>query len=267
MENFMQFQLIDNMTIAVNAEYPAVFNRVKEAVISLNGKVLSEDLGRGEIEAKWKYGINFYGLRVEVKFATIQDKTIQIAFNGFFKDAADTTGACNKKCKELIDAVVAGNWMDAMPPKLEEKISPALQLAESTVSTQKPINNNQIVIAAIITMAAIFIYFNSNSGVDIYDALINRIGMQKDDPKLESKKILGQCTIEGKKATLGVVTFSYSLMRMGGINKREMFSPMLVAALENNNGEIVTVIGEYENEAQSEAVKNKWVNFWGCKIE
>lgn len=119
----------------------------------------------------------------------------------------------------------------------------------------------------VIAFCVVFVASCGGGGVDIYSALINRLGMQKDDPKLESKTVLAQCTIEGKKATLGVVTFSYSLMRMGGINKREVFSPMIVAAYENNNGEIVTVIGEYENKSQSEAVKNKWVNFWGCKIE
>jgi hypothetical protein len=107
---------------------------------------------------------------------------------------------------------------------------------------------------------------SSSSSVDIYQALVNRVGMSADDPKLEKREVLANCSIEGRPATLGIVTFSYSMMHMAGLNRRGTFGPMYVAARKEANGDIVTVIGDANDQGQVQGVKAKWVDFWACKL-
>jgi hypothetical protein len=262
----MNFTFIDNNTISTNGEYSKVFVRAKEAITSLGGKIISENVEIGRIEGKWNYGLNIYGIRVEIKISTLQDETVKVESRVFFKDAHDIGGACEKKLKKLIEEIVDGDWEGGEPPEYNPNSTSIEQTTAATDSSKNLFNIKHIAIFASALTLAIFIYFSNSAGVDIYSALVNRVGMQKDNPKLESKEILAQCVVDGKRATLGVVTFSYNLMNMGGINRRNTFGPMIVAALERNDGQVVTVIGDYSNEEQSNAVKNKWVDFWGCKL-
>lgn len=117
-----------------------------------------------------------------------------------------------------------------------------------------------------ITVGAGLLSACGGGDVDLYKAVLGRTGMSEYDPKLVSQEVIATCTVEGRPAKLGLVKYSYSMMKLAGLNRRSEFGPMYVAATRDADGSIRTVMADAGNSDQVEGVKNKWVNFWGCKL-
>lgn len=103
----IKFEVINDLTIRTHAHYSDVFALVKEKIVSLGGQLKRDAEDKGILEGKWRYGINPWGLRVTVKFRTIDESTIEMVFKGGFKDSFDSTGAGKKKATELLTTITS----------------------------------------------------------------------------------------------------------------------------------------------------------------
>lgn len=103
----LHFERIAEMVLRSSADYARLHAHVRKAIVSMGGKIKSDDPRTAVIDARWRYGINLFGLRVTASFYQVSPSTVEIRFAGGFVDAFDTTSAGLKKALEVI-ALVTG---------------------------------------------------------------------------------------------------------------------------------------------------------------
>jgi len=102
------FSKVDEFNLITQEVQNEVYDYIKAVLVSANGSIKKDNKEQGILEASWRYGVNFAGLRVTVKFRKINDDKIEINFRGGFKDSFDTTGVGSKKANEIINMVIGG---------------------------------------------------------------------------------------------------------------------------------------------------------------
>ena len=111
-------------TIVSDGSYEVLFQLCKEVMEGLGGKLVEEDKANGILEARWRYGINLFGMRVRALFTNAGDGKTEIAFKGRFADAIDSTGAAGKRAGEVENKFISevekktGSQMTAPPAQI-----------------------------------------------------------------------------------------------------------------------------------------------------
>jgi len=125
---------------------------------------------------------------------------------------------------------------------------------------------NKLMYSALFCGIATVLTGCGGGGPDLYQIVLNRQGLQSMDPKLESSQTISTCTIEGRRAKFGVVDISVNYLALGGTNSRHSMGKTYVIARELANGDVENYTASGEQQDQVSQIKDKWTQFWGCKI-
>lgn len=90
-------------TASVSGDYGAAFHGMRVVLEQRGGKVKKESLDDGYIEARFRYGVNPWGLRVGAQFRDVGAGSYEVRVNGHFKDAFDSTGAAKERAIGVLD--------------------------------------------------------------------------------------------------------------------------------------------------------------------
>jgi hypothetical protein len=99
----MKFEKVNDSTIKTLESVETVNPEIRKVIESLGGKVKSST--SSEIEASFRYGINFYGIIISVKIHRDNNETF-IDIKGFFKDSIDN-GAAALKATEILSLLAS----------------------------------------------------------------------------------------------------------------------------------------------------------------
>jgi uncharacterized protein len=97
----VKFEKVNDTTIKTLESVETVNPEIRKVIESLGGKVKSAT--SSEIEASFRYGINFYGIIISVKIHSDNNETF-IEIKGFFKDSIDN-GAAALKAAEILSSL------------------------------------------------------------------------------------------------------------------------------------------------------------------
>lgn len=97
----VKFEKVNDTTIKTLESVETVNPEIRKLIESLGGKVKSAT--SSEIEASFRYGINFYGIIISVKIHSDNNETF-IEIKGFFKDSVDN-GAAASKAAEILSSL------------------------------------------------------------------------------------------------------------------------------------------------------------------
>jgi hypothetical protein len=89
-------------SLAFTGPYSTAFEGAKSVIAASGGKIVRESPAEGFVETRYKYGINFFGLRVRWEFRQTPSGTIAIQTHGYFSDAMDTSGKAQKKAADQL---------------------------------------------------------------------------------------------------------------------------------------------------------------------
>lgn len=90
-------------TASVSGDYGAAFQGMRVVLEQHGGKVKKESLADGYIEARFRYGVNPWGLRIAAQFRDTGAGNYEVRVNGHFKDAFDSTGAAKERAIGVLD--------------------------------------------------------------------------------------------------------------------------------------------------------------------
>jgi TM2 domain-containing membrane protein YozV len=107
---------IEECAFEVMGDYDELQRAVTIAMMQCGGTIVSESAENGVIEAKWRSGLNLWGLRVTARFNSLDSGEIQLSLRGSYKDSLDTFGKAKKKALEVSKA-----FSIAIPPNVEMK--------------------------------------------------------------------------------------------------------------------------------------------------
>jgi hypothetical protein len=99
-------RLLRDGVAMVSGERGPVHAALRQAMLDCGGKVAKDEEDSGTLEARWRYGLNAFGLRVVAKLSVPEPGQVEVALEGGFRDAAVTTGACKEKALGVMDALV-----------------------------------------------------------------------------------------------------------------------------------------------------------------
>ena len=126
----MEFSQVGELSITTNASYAAVVDRVKSAISEKGWKVISVNASSGVLQGKGRFYLNSFD--ISVTFRTVATNMIQVDFECYFPNDLNIWESGKARSKELIEAVVQGNWtVPDMPP-------PAFTLATAPVNATSP---------------------------------------------------------------------------------------------------------------------------------
>jgi len=91
--------------IKCSGEKEALMLMCRKLLVSKSARVKNINLEQGVIDARFRYGINPFGLRVTLTFIAKEQDSWEINICGDFVDAADTFGAADKKAKDVRSAI------------------------------------------------------------------------------------------------------------------------------------------------------------------
>ena len=100
----IKFEKVNDTTIKTLESIEAINPEIRRVIESLGGKIKSAT--SSEIEASFRYGINFYGIIISTKIHRDNNETF-IEIKGFFKDSIDN-GAAASKAMEILN-LLTGN--------------------------------------------------------------------------------------------------------------------------------------------------------------
>ncbi len=101
------FEKVDANTIKTSSTFEDSFSAIKNNLIIFGGKIQKEDINSGEVVASFRYGINFFGIIIQIKMKKESDYIIA-EIKGHFKDAIDQSAAKNK-AQDLVERLTGGD--------------------------------------------------------------------------------------------------------------------------------------------------------------
>ena len=111
-------------TASLTGSYDAAFKGMRAVFERRGGTIKTESLTDGYIEARYRYGVNPWGLRIGAQFRDMADGNYEVRVKGSFKDAFDSTGAAQKRAIEALDDFASAQPAEspAAPPVAPPKI-------------------------------------------------------------------------------------------------------------------------------------------------
>ena len=157
MSKFILQQISEN-TFNVTGPYQELYDSLKQTMVENKGSIIVDEKNTGQLEAKWRYGVNAAGLRVTIRFNSLESGQTQITIKGHFKDSIDTFGAAKKKARKIIDsfqskfpdqdAAEIQSSSPNMPPMKPQANAPAPPQSQGTI----PYRGKQKTVAGIFAL-------------------------------------------------------------------------------------------------------------------
>ena len=98
----MELRSESEYATVVHGPYDVVFDLMRNSMSEMKGKIKNDSMPEGNLLAKWRYGINPFGLSVSVIMRDAGNGWIRVEVKGFFTDAIDTFGHAKKKARQLM---------------------------------------------------------------------------------------------------------------------------------------------------------------------
>ena len=93
----MEFRAESEYVTVVYGPYDVVFGLMRDSMERMSGKIKNDSMSEGNLLAKWRYGINPFGLSVSAIMRDAGNGWVRVEVEGFFTDAIDTFGHAKKK--------------------------------------------------------------------------------------------------------------------------------------------------------------------------
>lgn len=114
------------------------FDVLKEFFQKHKGRIKTAKPSTGELDVRFRYGINPFGLRIRTQIQNDGDNLHTLTIAGDFVDAIDTFGAAEKKAQEVLTAFVPVLLRYQPAPAPEPIPAPALAPVVAPASTTNP---------------------------------------------------------------------------------------------------------------------------------
>jgi len=99
----MEFRAESEYAAVVHGPYDVVYQLMRDAMTNAKGKIKTDSASQGSLLAKWRYGINPFGLSVSAVMRDAGNGWTRVEVKGFFSDAVDTFRHAKKKARLVLD--------------------------------------------------------------------------------------------------------------------------------------------------------------------
>ncbi len=98
----MEFRAESEYVALVHGPYDLAYQLMRDAMSKTKGKIKTDSASQGSLLAKWRYGINLFGLSVSAVMRDAGNGWTRVEVKGFFSDAVDTFGHAKKKARLVL---------------------------------------------------------------------------------------------------------------------------------------------------------------------
>ena len=94
-------------TAVFDGPYLTLLQAIRDTISQSDGKIVDDLPNKGIIEAKYRHGLNFMGIRVRFEIRAMDDHNTVVQAQGFFADAIDWRGTAKRRGKEQFENLLS----------------------------------------------------------------------------------------------------------------------------------------------------------------